>query len=316
MNDVNSESVRPTSLTHLVGMQRIKNQVQVAIDAAFADGTRFPHTLLVSEPGLGKSELCSVLKCEMAVEMHTVLGMSIGHISDLNGLLLGAKDKDIVYVTEVDSLKQEFQVALYLALDRGEIVLSGGKSGGKPQRIKIPDVTVLLDTNFESALLPALTSRMRQTLYMPFSEPDELTEIIRRRVRSLGWSIETDVAPFLASLSRGVPRQALRLLASSHRVSRSEGESSISLKHSKRAVSLEGLDDRRGLTAQEQSYLKAVASGNHRVGVIASRIAMPVSTVQRVVEPYLIRSGLIVKDEGRRELSADGHEFVAQNRPA
>ena len=114
MNDVNHENARPTSLRHLVGMSKIREQVQVAIDSSFADGTTFPSTLLVSEPGLGKSELVNVIKHELAVELHTVLGMSIGHVSDLNGLLLGAKDKDIIYVNEADSLKNEFQVAIYL----------------------------------------------------------------------------------------------------------------------------------------------------------------------------------------------------------
>ncbi len=315
MNDLNHESVRPTSLRHLVGMHHIKAQVQVAIDAAFADGTKFPSSLLVSEPGLGKSELCSVIKHEMAVQMHSCLGMSIGHISDLNGLLLGAQDKDIIYINEADSLRQEFQVALYLMLDRGEIVLSSGKSGRSPQKIKIPDVTLLLDTNFEASLLPALTSRMKQTLYIPFSEPEELAEIIQRRVRALGWSIEDSVPPFLAQLSRGVPRQSLRLLAASHRVARSEGESTIRLVDAKRAVTLEGLDDQLGLTAQEQAYLRALADGVSRLGVISSRIAMPTTTVQRVVEPYLIRARLISKDEGRRELTAAGREHVTRNRP-
>jgi Holliday junction resolvasome RuvABC ATP-dependent DNA helicase subunit len=126
MNEVNA--VAPTSLKHLVGMKTIVDQVQVAIDASFADGTKFPHSLLVSEPGLGKSELCNVIKHEMAVQMHTVLGLSISHISDLNSLLLGANDKDIIYINECDSLKPEFQVALYLCMDQGKIVLSGSRS--------------------------------------------------------------------------------------------------------------------------------------------------------------------------------------------
>ena len=314
MNDVNHDSVRPTALRHLVGMKNIVDQVQVAIDSSFADGAKFPHTLLVSEPGCGKSELCNVIKHEMAVEMHTVLGMSIGHISDLNGLLLGAQDKDIVYVNECDSLKTEYQVALYLALDRGEIVLSGSKSGRSPQRIKIPDVTLLLDTNFEFSLLPALRDRMKQTLYVPWYDLAELTEILRRRVRALGWNVENEVLPLLASLSKGTPRQALRLLSASHRVSRSGEETVVTLAHAKRAVALEGLDD-KGLSTAEQSYLRAVAEGATKLGVISSRIGIPAPTVQQVVEPYLIRSGLISKDDGRRELTAIGREHVARNRP-
>lgn len=311
MNDVNHENVRPTSLRHLVGMSKIREQVQISIDSSFADGTKFPSTLLCSEPGLGKSELVSVIKHEMAVELHHIIGSSVGHISDLNGLLLGAQDKDIIYINEADSLKTEYQTALYLALDRGKVVLSGGKSGKSPQSIPIPDVTIILDSNFEFSILPALRDRCKQVLYVPFYSEDELTEILRRRVRALGWNVQEEVLPYLASLSKGTPRQALRLLSASYRVSRSGEEKVVTLSHAQRAVGLEGLDE-KGLTIQEQSYLRALADGVSRLGVISSRIAMPTSTVQRVVEPYLIRSGLISKDEGRRELTAAGREHIAR----
>ena len=233
--------------------------------------------------------------------------------ADLNGLLLGAGDKDIIYINEADSLKPEYQVALYLALDRGKVVLSGGKSGKSPQSIPIPDVTIILDSNFEFSILPALRDRMKQVLYVPFYSDDELTEILRRRVRALGWTVQDEVLPYLASLSKGTPRQALRLLSASYRVSRSGEEKVVTLGHAQRAVGLEGLDE-KGLTVPEQSYLRALADGVSRLGVISSRIAMPTSTVQRVVEPYLIRSGLISKDEGRRELTAAGREHVARTR--
>ena len=308
--DINSDSARPTAINHLVGMPHIKEQLRVSIDASFADNAPYPHTCLVSSPGLGKSEICSVLKHELCVELHTIVGVSISHVSELNSLLLSANDKDLVYITEADSLRHEFQNALYLAIDRREIVLSGSK-GRAPQRIKIPDITLLIDTNYEAALLPALTSRMRQTLYIPFASVDDLAEIIRRRARALGWNLAEDVPTFLGRLSKGVPRQALRLLAASYRVTRSEGNTTIQVNDARRAVRLEGLDDRMGLTSQEQAYLHAVASGISRIGTIASRIAMPVTTVQRVVEPFLIRSGLLSKDEGRRELTSEGREFVA-----
>lgn len=308
--DINSDLARPTCLNHLVGMPKIKEQLRVALDATFADNATFPNSLFVSEPGLGKSEVVSVLSHELAVSLHTVVGVSVTSVAELNALLLSASDKDLVYITEADSLRQEFQNALYLALDRGEIVLNGGK-GKAPQRIKIPDVTLLLDTNFEGSLLPALTSRMRQTLYIPFATIDDLAEIIRRRAYALNWKIETDVPSFLAKLSKGVPRNALRLLAASHRVSRAEGKDYIGLCDAKRAISLEGIDDRLGLTTQEQAYLHSVASGVSRVGTISSKIAMPVVTVQRVVEPFLIRAGLLSKDNSTRELTAEGRDYVA-----
>lgn len=308
--DINHKNARPSSLRHLVGMTAIKMQVQTAIDASFADGEKFPNTLLVSEPGLGKSELVSVLAQEMAVKLHHVLGMSIRHVSDLNGLLLGANDKDIVYFNEADSLKPDFQVALYMAIDRGAIVLSGGKSGKAPQSIPLPDITIILDSNYEFSILPALRDRMKQTLYLPFYDEDELAEIVGIRGRALKWNLDDSLPAYLASLARGTPRQVLRLLASAHRVSRSEGATTVTLAHAKRSMQMEGIDS-KGLTTQEQAYLRALAEGASRLGIIASRIAMPSHTVQQVVEPYLLRSGLISKDDGRRELTREGREHVA-----
>lgn len=308
MTDINDSDARPSSLRHLVGMKNIVTQVQVAIDSSFADQTKFPHTLLVSEPGLGKTELCHVIKQEMAVEMQSILGISIDHVSELNALVLSANDKDIIYIDEADGLRTDFQNALYLMIDRREVVLSHGNRS--PQKIKTPDVTFLLSTNFEYSLLPALRDRMRQTLYLSWYATEELTEILRRRVHASGWAVEDGVLSYLASLSKGTPRQALRLLSASRRVTRSHGDSEITVDHAKTAVSLEGLDE-KGLSIQEQTYLRALANGDSKLGVISSRIGMPPQTVQKVVEPFLIRSGLISKDQSRRELTAAGREHVS-----
>src|SRR6185436_1517484 len=92
--DVND--ARPSALGHLVGMAEIIEQVRVGIDSAFADGQTFPHTLLISPPGCGKTELCHVIAQEMAVELHYALGVSLNNFADLNGLLIAAKSRDII----------------------------------------------------------------------------------------------------------------------------------------------------------------------------------------------------------------------------
>ncbi len=181
-------------------------------------------------------------------------------------------------------------MALYLALDRGKVVLSGGKSGKSPQSIPIPDVTIILDSNFEFSILPALRDRMKQVLYVPFYHEDELAEILRRRVRALDGTCRTRFFRISPVCRRERPGKHygcfLPAIESADPVKRR----SLSLGHAQRAVGLEGLDE-KGLTVPEQSYLRALADGVSRLGVISSRIAMPTSTVQRVVEPYLIRSG-------------------------
>jgi Holliday junction DNA helicase RuvB len=93
--------VTPTSLSHIVGQRSVVEQVKVAVEAAFADGKKFDHALLVGGPGLGKTQLASVIAQEMAVEFNEALGQSIKTPGDLNALLLAAKHKSILHIDEV-----------------------------------------------------------------------------------------------------------------------------------------------------------------------------------------------------------------------
>jgi Holliday junction DNA helicase RuvB len=107
---------------------------------------------------------------------------------------------------------------------------------------------------------------------------------------------------------------SLRLLQSARRVSRSEGKQAITLSHLERACDLEGIDG-LGLGPIEQQYLHILSEGYSRLNVIASRIGLPSRTVSQVTEPFLLRVGLIIKDDsGRRQLTSEGREHLATNR--
>src|SRR3954447_6861921 len=90
--------VRPTSLSHLIGQRGVVDQVGVALDAAQMDDKKFDHALLVGPPGFGKSTLARVVAAEMATELHEVLGQTLSDPADLNALILGAKDKDLIHI--------------------------------------------------------------------------------------------------------------------------------------------------------------------------------------------------------------------------
>ncbi len=140
-NDVNS--ALPTSLGHIVGQSSVINQVTVALDSAQMDGLKFDHSLLVGPPGLGKTAIAKVIACEMASEYHEVLGQSITTPSDLNAVLLSAKVRSVVFIDEAHELRKDYQTALYLALDKGKVIVSGGKS---PTSIRLADFSLLLAT--------------------------------------------------------------------------------------------------------------------------------------------------------------------------
>jgi holliday junction DNA helicase RuvB len=306
--------VSPSSLLHLVGQHSVIEQVKVALDAAHQDGLTFPSCLLTGPAGCGKTQTAKVIAGEMCSDFHEVLGQSIASPADFNALLLGAKDRDVVLIDEAHELEREYQVALYLALDQRRIILQGGRSGRAPQSIPVANITALLATTDEYRLLAPLRDRMRLLLRFDFYGEGELVELLDRRCHGLQWAVNDKIYRLIASRSRGTPRLALRLLQACRRVCRAEGESALTLRHLERACSLEGIDA-LGLGPTEQAYLGILAEGTSRLNVIASRLGLHSRTVAEVCEPFLLRAGLLVKDDqGRRELTAEGREHLSKGR--
>lgn len=304
-NEVNDFS--PTSLSHIVGQRSVVEQVRVALDAAFEDSRKMDSCLMVGPPGCGKSALARVIAAEMATSFHEILGQSIATPADLNALLLAAEDKAVVHIDEAHELKKEFQTALYLAVDQRKLLLSGGKN---IQSLPIADFTLLLSTTDEYCLLQPLRDRMRLLLRFEFYSTEELTTVLRHRAKCLRWEVEDQVLPQIAGRSRGTPRLALRLLQACYRVCRAGGEETITVEHLQRACSLEQVDG-VGLGPVEQKYVSILADGPKRLNVIASILGLPSRTISQVTEPFLIRAGLVIKDDqGRRQLTTAGYEHV------
>ena len=243
--------VAPSSIAHIVGQRAVVEQIKVGLDAAQIDGEKFPNSLLVGPPGVGKSALANVIAAEMATDFFEVLGQSITNIGDMNALLLQATDRAVVHIDECHELRKDFQTALYLALDKQTVFVNAGRKGSTPMGIPIANFTLLLSSTDEFSLLQPLRDRQRLVLRFQFYSEDELTRVLLHRTRSLGWDIHAEILPLIAKRSRGTPRLALRLLQSCRRVCRSEGEDEITAVHLRRACGLEQIDD-LGLGPTEQ----------------------------------------------------------------
>ena len=208
-------------------------------------------------------------------------------------------------------MRPPFQTALYSALDKQTVFVN---NNGRPYAIPVADFTLLLSTTDEFKVLQPLRDRCRILLKFDFYSEGELAEILRRRIFGLQWTVDEQILPLIAQRSRGTPRLALRLLSSCHRVSRSLGESRITLEHFLVACDLEQLDC-FGLGPTEQKYLCAVAEGANRLNVISSILGLAPRTISDVTEPFLIRKRLICKDDqGRRQLTLTGREHLQKEK--
>ena len=309
--------VRPSSLRHIVGQKQVIEVVTTELDAAQIDNRRFDHALMVGHPGCGKTSVSHIIAEEMAAPFVEVLGQSLKNLAEVNALLLSAKeDKTVVFIDEAAELDPSLQVAMYMALDQKKIVVNG-RTGGSPLTIPLADLTLLLATTHEADLLQPLRDRMRLILRFQFYSDEELAELVRLRSIGLRWPLDAEVLPEIAKRSRGIPRLALRLLQSCRRVCRSLGEHAITVEHLHRACSLEQIDE-LGLGPSDQHYLRLLANGAARLNVLASMLGLPAKTVSDVIESFLLRSGLVVKDDqSRRVLTQKGLDhcrFVSDDR--
>ena len=307
--DINE--ARPQSVSHLIGQPSVKEQILVALDSAQQDNRKFDHSALVGFAGGGKTTTAQVIAAEMGTDFLDILGQSLKGVADLNALLLQATDRAVVFIDEAHELDRSLQTALYLALDQRRVLLQGSRKGSMPVAIPLQDFTLLLATTDEYQLLQPLRDRMRLTLRFQFYEPDDLAKIARMRAAALGWEVEPEVFSMIAKRSRGTPRLALRLLQAGHRVARAEAGEVVTVANLERACTLESIDH-LGLGPTEQQYLGILLEGPTRLNMLASRLGLPSRTVAEVTEPFLIRSGLVVKDDqGKRQLSAEGREHAA-----
>jgi Holliday junction DNA helicase RuvB len=283
--------------------------VSVWLEVCFTDNVRFPNCLLTGPAGTGKTTLCEVIASELQVPIQTTLGHSLRTPADLNALLLNATDKSIVAIDECDLMPVPVQTALLVAISSGRLFLP---ASGSVQSLPLAHMTFLLATTEEHGLLGPAVQRFNTLRFSYYCEED-LRHIVSVRARSLTWGLAEEVAAPIAKRSRGTPRIALKILQASRAVCRAEGEETISLSHLERACRLTGIDAMGLNEASDLAYMRLLLESQDgtQLSVLASRLGLPTQTVTTVIEPFLLRMGLIEKGkQSKRYLTTKGKEHL------
>jgi len=291
-----SPNPAPPTLNHVIGQRQTVEKLKVAVESACTRGLPLPSILLTGAAGVGKSMLARLLATEMATDYIEVLGQTLATIPSLNGLLIQATEKAIIFIDEIHELPPACQVALLKVLDEGVVHVSNGQSN-RVTRLQVAACTIVGPRPIKSRSsgpcgpfqgdLPATAVQPGRLGRHPEAEGE--TASVERR---------GDRVADIAQRSFGTPRLAIRLLESVHRTATARGIESMSVSALKQTLEIEGLDS-LGLDADQQRYLSILgnAQGPVRLTVMASKLRLDPATVSRSIEDKLLDCDLIERSQ-------------------
>ena len=309
VNEINDCS-SPQVIEQFIGQTQVKQQVRVALEASWNDGTRFPDTLCLGSAGLGKSCICNLIAKEMGASVKEALGNNFKNISDLQSYLLHANSKDILFIDELHEIKKELIVVLYRSIENKKLFVNSNNRK-TPYCIELSDFSLIAATTDSHKIPKPLADRFKLILNFQFYSQEEIEQILRNRIAKVGWACQDTLFTQIASMSRGIPRIGLRILENTRRVSRADNSDIIKGEHLKKNCNLSGLDN-LGLGPEERQYLQILSDydGVVRLNVIAMRMGTLSRNVSATIEPYLFRIGLIGKEDSGRFITSKGLEHI------
>lgn len=311
MSTASNMNAAPQTIDQFVGAQQIVAKVKVALEATWnaGNGCIFPDTLMLGPGGLGKTELARIVARECALPITEVIGTSLRNVAALNAAVLQAEG-GCFFLDEMHAVSPDVIVALLKVLQERTIFLEPQR-GGRLKPLQLAPFCFIGATTDEWAIPSTITDRTRLILRFDYYGVEDMALLVSRRARSAGVVLEEGVAEMIAQRSKGTPRLGIRLLDSCVRTMQAEAAGTVSAKTFERTCELEQIDA-LGLDAVEQKYLRLLAQsqGTLRLNVIASSLGLPRATVERSIEPFLIRANLIQKDESGRTLTDRGWQQI------
>lgn len=292
------QSIRPASLDEYVGQTDIKENLKVFIKACKMRDEVLDHVLLYGPPGLGKTTLSHIIAHEMGTNIRTASGPSIEKSGDLAAILSQLEPGDVLFIDEIHRIPRYIEEILYPAMEDFvlDIVIANGDGTSRNLRIDLPPFTLVGATTRAGDISAPLRDRFGITSKLSYYTDEELYQIICRTSKVLGMPIEESAANELARRSRKTPRIANRLFKRVRDFALVFEQDIIDDEITKTSLKRLKVDE-DGLDQVDIQYLDALITkfngGPVGAQTVATSIGEEVTTIEDVVEPYLLQEGFV-----------------------
>ena len=320
LEDGADTQTRPQTLDEFVGQRAVCDNLRVFVEAARGRSEAMDHVLLFGPPGLGKTTLAQIVSRELGVGFRATSGPVIAKAGDLAAILTNLEARDVLFIDEIHRLSPAVEEILYPAVEDFQLDLVIGEGpAARSVKIDLQPFTLVGATTRSGLITTPLRDRFGIPLRLSFYDVDELQGIISRNARILELDLTDDGAAEIAKRSRGTPRVAGRLLRRVRDFATVEGDTKVDAKIADAA--LNRLDvDVLGLDAMDRRYLKCIADnyGGGPVGAetLSAALSEERDTIEEVIEPYLIREGLLMRTPRGRVLAEGAYRHLGLAAPA
>jgi holliday junction DNA helicase RuvB len=311
--------LRPQRMQEMVGQRAVYERIAIAVDAAGKRDEPLGHILFDGPPGLGKTTFATCIPRDLGVGLQIASGAALAAPKDLIPYLTNAEERSVLFIDEIHRLPKAVEEFLYPAMEDFRIDLTLGEGvNARTINYDLRPFTLIGATTRTGLLSAPLRDRFQMREHLDFYSVEELAEIVGRSAGKLRVETEADAAREIAGRSRGTPRLANNRLrwVRDYAISRADGR--ITLQVARDALKMQGIDP-LGLDPQDRKYLETIARvfGGGPVGVeaVAHTMNVPPDTLIDEVEPFLLRSELVVRTPRGRRLTAASIDHLGLTLP-